>query len=86
LLLEMVLHAEIFIPLEGLSDIDVERKRLTKEITRLEKQIQNITAKLMNIDFIARAPKDVIEREKQKVTDFQASLNKLQANLHSLED
>jgi valyl-tRNA synthetase len=71
--------------LKGLIDIEVERNRLTKEITRLEKQIEGITSKLMNTDFIAKAPKEVVERERQKSNDFQANLSKLQVNLHSLE-
>jgi valyl-tRNA synthetase len=81
----VVADLEVFVPLEGLIDIEVERSRLTKEITRLEKQIEGITSKLMNTDFIAKAPKEVVERERQKSNDFQANLNKLQANLHSLE-
>ncbi len=82
----VVADLEIFVPLEGLIDIEVERNRLTKEITRLEKQIEGINTKLMNTDFIAKAPKEVVERERQKSNDFQANLTKLQANLKSLED
>jgi len=81
----IVADMEIFVPLEGLIDIEVERNRLTKEITRLEKQIESINAKLLNTDFIAKAPKEVVEREKQKGIDFQENLNKLQTNLQSLE-
>ena len=81
----MIADLEIFVPLEGLIDIEVERNRLTKEVTRLEKQIESINAKLINVDFIKKAPKEVVERERQKSNDFQANLSKLQANLHSLE-
>jgi len=82
----VVADVEIFVPLEGLIDIEVERKRLTKEISRLEKQVETIKAKLMNVDFIAKAPRQVVDREKQKSMDFQENLNKLQSNLQSLED
>lgn len=82
----VVADMEIFMPLEGLIDIEVERKRLTKEINRLEKQIESINAKLLNKDFINKAPKEVIEKERQKSTDFQANLNKFKANLQSFED
>jgi len=81
----VVADLEIFVPLEGLIDIEVERKRLTKEITRLEKQIESINAKLLNTDFIKKAPREVVERERQKSNDFQENLNKLRINLHSLE-
>jgi len=82
----VVLDMEIFMPLEGLIDIDVERQRLTKEIDRLEKQIEGINSKLMNKDFINRAPKEVIDKERQKSTDFLASLNKVKLNLKSFEE
>ncbi len=82
----VVADLEIFVPLEGLIDIAVERNRLTKEITRLETQVQNINKKLLNQDFIKKAPQAVIEKEKQKLVDFQQNLEKLKANLKSLED
>lgn len=81
----VVADVEIFMPLEGLIDFEVEKKRLSKEITRLEQQIQGIRKKLDNQDFIAKAPTEVIDREKQKITDFQTSLVKLQTNLQSIE-
>ncbi|HEX9974348.1 MAG TPA: class I tRNA ligase family protein, partial [bacterium] len=82
----VVADLEIFVPLEGLIDIELEKKRLSKEITRLENQIKGINSKLMNSDFIAKAPRDVIDRERQKSNDFQANLEKLQTNLNSLEN
>lgn len=81
----VVADLEIFMPLEGLIDIEVERNRLTKEIVRLEKQIEAINAKLLNQDFLAKAPKEVVDRERQKCNDFQANVTKLKANLRSLE-
>ncbi len=81
----VVADLEIFMPLEGLIDIEVERNRLTKEIVRLETQIEAINAKLLNKDFLAKAPKEVVDRERRKCEDFQASVTKLKANLHSLE-
>ena len=80
----VVQNMEIFVPLEGLIDIEVEKARLEKEITRLEKQITGAERKLLNKDFLKRAPKEVIEREKQKSKDFQTNLDKVKANLSSL--
>ncbi|NOZ62751.1 MAG: valine--tRNA ligase [Calditrichaeota bacterium] len=82
----VVADLEIFVPLAGLIDIEVERNRLTKEITRLENQVQNINKKLMNQDFIKKAPQQVIDKEKQKLIDFRQNLEKLKDNLKSLED
>ncbi|HDP99013.1 MAG TPA: valine--tRNA ligase [bacterium] len=77
---------EIFVPLEGLIDIELERNRLNKEISRLDTQIQNISKKLMNQDFIRKAPQLVVEKEKKKLNDFRMIFDKLQSNLKSLED
>ncbi|HPR88986.1 MAG TPA: valine--tRNA ligase [bacterium] len=74
---------EILVPLADLIDVEVEKKRLEKEITRLEAQVVGLTQKLMNRDFIARAPKEVIEKEEKKRTDFTHTLEKLRQSLQS---
>jgi len=80
----VVRSIELFLPLEGLIDIDLERNRLSKEINRLESQIEVTDKKLMNDDFLSKAPKEVIEREKQKKNDFKLNLEKFKNNLQSL--
>jgi len=76
---------EIFVPLEGLIDFDVERARLSKEIIRIEKQLEGLNSKLQNNDFLAKAPEDIIKREKKKKSDFESNLKKIKANLASLD-
>ncbi|MFQ5706994.1 MAG: valine--tRNA ligase [bacterium] len=75
---------EIFLPLEGLIDFNVERARLKKEIGRLEKQLEGLNTKLHNKDFLAKAPDEVIDLEKKKKSDFESNLAKLKSNLQSL--
>ena len=77
--------AEIFVPLEGLIDLDVERGRLEKEIARLQQVIESTNRKLSNPSFVERAPKDVVDREREKLTSFQTTLDKLKANLAHLQ-
>jgi len=81
----VVRDLEIYVPLEGLIDIDVERNRLKKEIERFEKQLIGLNKKLTNSDFLNKAPESVITREKQKKADWETSLEKLKGNLSSLE-
>ncbi|MEE9441631.1 MAG: valine--tRNA ligase [candidate division Zixibacteria bacterium] len=76
--------AEIFIPLEGLIDIDFERKRLQKELGGLQNQLEKLSRKLANPDFLANAPKDVIEKDKNKKADYEARVEKLNENLEQL--
>jgi valyl-tRNA synthetase len=75
---------EIYIPLEGLIDLDVERQRLQKEITRLEGSLAGIEKKLSNEKFINGAPVDVVEKEKTKQRDWQENLRKLKEILENL--
>jgi len=75
---------ELYLPLEGLIDIEVEKNRLQKEIERLENQLDALQKKLLNRDFVARAPKEVIEKEQQKKENWESSIKKLQTSLQLL--
>jgi valyl-tRNA synthetase len=77
---------DVFIPLEGLIDIDVERGRLEKEILRLEGQLKAVLAKLDNPNFAGKAPADVIQKEKDKQENFQQTILKLKTSLQQLKN
>lgn len=65
---------ELFIPLEGVIDIAAEVAKIDKEITKLEKERIAVTSKLQNPDFIARAPADLVNREKARLDNIQANI------------
>ncbi len=75
---------EIFIPLEGLIDLNVEREKLQKEITRLENSLVGIQKKLSNEKFVANAAPDVVEKERAKEKEWIANIGKLKEILVSL--
>jgi len=81
----VVAGAEIYVPLADLIDLEVERNRLRKEIARLEKLLAELNQKLASHEFIQRAPQEVVERERQKKQKFEMDLEKLRANLASLD-
>ena len=58
-------------------DVEAEKARLTKEITRLEGEVTKANAKLGNEAFVAKAPPAVIEEAKKRVADFGATLSKM---------
>ena len=80
----LVKSSEIYIPLEGLIDLDVERQRLQKEITRLEGSLVGIEKKLSNEKFVNGAPAEVVEKERTKQRDWQENLRKLREILENL--
>jgi valyl-tRNA synthetase len=80
----IVKSSEIYVPLEGLIDLDVERQRLQKEITRLEGSLAGIEKKLSNEKFVNGAPAEVVEKERTKQRDWQENLRKLKEILSSL--
>lgn len=66
-------------------DIEAERARLSKEITRLETEIAKAKAKLDNESFVARAPAQVIAQEKERLLAFDISLEKLREQFAKLK-
>lgn len=76
---------DLFIPLEGLIDLDVERERTEKEINRLKGMLIGVSKKLSNERFVNNAPADVVEKEKAKQADWQNALDKLKTVLSELK-
>jgi valyl-tRNA synthetase len=72
---------ELNIPLAGLIDKDAEIARLNKEINKLQKDLASAETKLNNPNYVAKAPQDVVEKEKQKINDLRFALEKLQQKL-----
>ena len=72
----LALHVEI--------DPAAEKERLSKEIKRLEGEIAKAQAKLGNESFVARAPAAVVDQEKQRVTEFTATLERVKAQYQRL--
>lgn len=65
-------------------DIEAERERLTKEITRLEAEIAKAQTKLSNPSFVERAPANVVIQEKDRLTAFHTKLDNLNEQLQKL--
>ena len=66
-------------------DVAAEKIRLSKEVARLEGEIGKANGKLSNEAFVAKAPPAVIEQERKRVADFEATLSKMKAQLAQLE-
>ncbi len=69
--------AEVFLPLEGLVDLDKERERLVREADKLLSDLENTRKKLRNQDFLAKARPEVVERERVRLATLEETLDKL---------
>jgi valyl-tRNA synthetase len=77
---------EIFVPLEGLIDINAEINRLTKELNKTEENLSFVKRKLHNKEFMSRAPKAVIEENRAKYDKYLVKLQAIQDNIEKLRE
>ena len=62
---------EVYLPLKGLIDVEKETARLNKELATLDKELARVSGKLSNAGFVAKAPAEVIAKEKEKQKGFE---------------
>ena len=72
--------------LQGVIDITAERARLVKEMAKCDADIARVDAKLNNPNFVARAPEEVVEEEKEKREEALARKAKIAEALQRLKD
>jgi valyl-tRNA synthetase len=68
---------EVYMPMEGLIDVEAERARLSKEIQRIQVEVKKCEGKLGNASFVDRAPAEVVEQEKARLEDWKNKLVQL---------
>jgi len=76
---------ELFVLLGGVIDLDKEKARLKSRIEEVIRFTSSLEQKLSNENFVAKAPKEVVEKERQRKTEFEQELSGLRTNLASLE-
>ncbi|HSW31441.1 MAG TPA: valine--tRNA ligase [Longimicrobiales bacterium] len=75
---------ELFLPLEGVIDVERERTRLAGEIAKLDAQLAGTERKLANGSFVSRAPAEVVDKEREKAAGLREQAAKLREKLHAL--
>jgi valyl-tRNA synthetase len=73
------------LPLKGVIDLAAERARLEKEMAKADADIQRVDAKLSNEKFVANAPEEIIEGEKEKREEAVARKDKIVEALERLK-
>ena len=77
-------NMEIFIPFEDLVDIEEERQRLLKEKEKIETEKSKTEKMLSNPGFMAKAPKQKVEEETEKLAKFNEILKNIEERINAL--
>jgi valyl-tRNA synthetase len=76
---------EILVPMAGLIDVEAERARLHKEISKLEAGLKTVEGKLGKQKFVDNAPAAVVDKERSKQTEMSTALTALQEKFGQLD-
>lgn len=68
---------QVLVPMAGLIDKDAELARLDKELARLEGEVKRVGGKLANEGFVAKAPAEVLDKERAKLAEAEQALARL---------
>ena len=69
---------EVYLPLEGLVDVEAERARIDGEIAKVMKELAKSEGKLGNANFVERAKPEVVEKERERLREWQEKLAQLE--------
>tara|TARA_B100000029_G_scaffold259859_1_gene256416 strand:- start:15064 stop:17766 length:2703 start_codon:yes stop_codon:yes gene_type:complete len=75
---------QVLVPVAGLFDIEEERERLLQQIISVRKDIAKVESKLSNQQFINKAPEQVVQRERDRLSTEQSRLKNLERSLEEL--
>jgi len=75
---------QVLLPLDGLIDAPKEKARIEKELDKSRKEIAALEKKLANVDFVARAPEEVVAEIRQRLTDEELRTKALVEALETL--
>ena len=76
---------ELFLPTEGLIDVEAEKARLNKEQEKIESEIAKVEQKLANPNFTQKVPAKVLEEHQQRLADWQDKLAHVKSVLAALQ-
>ncbi|MGB6129392.1 MAG: valine--tRNA ligase [Psychrilyobacter sp.] len=81
----VVEDSELYVPLAGLLDPEVEIKKIEVQMVKIEKDLARVNGKLSNEKFTSKAPAHILERERKIQKEYQDKLAKLSENLEAFK-
>ena len=83
---KVLTNCTLFIPMGELVDLEKEKERLEKELERVTGEIRRADGKLNNQGFLSKAPKSLVDSEREKLNKFCDLREKLLSQLKDLQD
>lgn len=83
---EVMPEAVIYVPLAGLMNVEVERKRIEKDLEKKKQGLTSLNLKLHNYDFLQKAPPEIVEREKARGEELARQIEELEKQHQSLAE
>jgi len=81
----MVGQLRVLVPMKGLIDPTAELARLGKSFDKLQKQAEGISRKLSNEGFVSKAPAEVVDAEKTKLTELEGQIKTMAGQMEELK-
>ena len=75
---------ELYLPVDGLIDVEAESARLTKDLAKIQTEIEKVEQKLANPSFAQKVPPAVLDEHKQRLADWQMKLAQTKAAIEAL--
>ena len=75
---------EVYMPLEGLVDVDAEKARIDKEIEKVAQEVKRAGMKLGNEKFVANAKPEVVQKERDRLAEWEGKLSQLEEMRNAL--
>ncbi|MGP8021524.1 MAG: valine--tRNA ligase [Limisphaerales bacterium] len=76
---------DLFLPLEGLIDVEAETARLKKELEKIEAEAAKVEQKLANPNFTQKVPANVLQEHQQRLADWQAKREHVKSTIAALQ-
>ena len=80
----LVGNMKVLVPLGSLIDRKAEAKRLAREREKAQENLERARSKLDNPNFLERAPEKIVRQERQRISEFEAAVKKLDAQLEKI--
>ncbi|MEC8437426.1 MAG: class I tRNA ligase family protein, partial [Pseudomonadota bacterium] len=82
--LSLVGDLKVMVPLAGIIDLEAERGRIRKEVERAQQELEKVEKKLSNEAFVAKAPRAIVSKDRERAAELQTTLQTLQKQLEAL--